>query len=897
MKKLISLLLAAVLCLSFVACSPQSSSRPSGEETTTSSPSGNETTAPDHSGDETTSPDHSDGETTAPNNSDDETTSPDHSDDETTTPDHSDGETNAPDHSDGETTAPDHSDDETKAPDSSDGETKAPDSSDGETNDEIPDGFFVEDEEDYVSNTIIQSGKDQPSKNDEDNARLTPNGVNATDNLSEKMIGLQKKGESACSVNSRRHLASASVVTILSSSESESTTTEETSTAGETEENTTEETEDYTEITTSQIETDDSDIIIEESTIDPDLNTTIKGYEYELEDCYVSGYIGNDLFIIQDFGSLAWNKKGIGHRDGTYIWSFGEDKGFFSISSMNENMIIVGNPTDENVESLWDDTSSYLFGYLVYDEETKTLTPLYETNNLRFYTATYFIDGYAIVSVEDNGEILFGVINTKGEYVIEPGYQMIHDETNNGIAISAKETTMLDNPYGHITSPIGRDIVYSNTLFTNVQHIRRFAYTSSTVGLIDVKTGEEILPCEYSYVEYLGKTEYFVVDAEGKSYLFDSSNCQLVNCQVDYAYFAKGWTLLRTAENTIHLRNNDGRIYSTADLYCVIDEYSQNTLYDYFRNHDSLIMTNILSSEREEQSLKYRTAPVENFNGAIEGDGSSYKIWNKAHDQFIEVDSVAVGYGKILFTKDNYVYRLDYDTFESTRLEIGFGGFADLNGFTSDDYASFEGVEFKMYIELMGDGIYNVRVEQRFAEGSSWFDIIINEYGEVILDVAINSAYRFDTNYLGLYDKALYELAGNTDMKDNYFIIRNDGHTCVLQFVRKNVADRDTSEDENAVIQYPDRTISNDGSSIYTSPFIFNFEDPSSIEVTFEGNVVDTKYYYYDPDTQALKFHPYYLDSILYQESTIEVGKFSFVVKAGNEVATISFIVKMYNYN
>ena len=289
MKKLISLLLAAVLCLSFAACSPHSSSRPSGEETTTFAPSGDETTSPDHSGDQTTSPDHSG----------DQTTSPDHSGDETK----------------------DSSGDETTAPDSSEGNNVIA---------EKPDDFFAEDKEDYVSNSIIQSGKDQSSNDDNVNARV----VNLRTNtyLTEKTIGMNKKDT-------------------------------------------------------------------------PDLNTTIKGYEYELEDCFVSGYIGNDLFIIQDFGSLGWNKKGIGHRDGTYIWNFGEDEGFFSISSMSENMIIVGNPTDENVESLWDDTSSYIFGYLVYDEETKTLTPLYENDNLRFYTATYFIDGYAIVSVEIDGEI------------------------------------------------------------------------------------------------------------------------------------------------------------------------------------------------------------------------------------------------------------------------------------------------------------------------------------------------------------------------------------------------------------------------------------------------------------------------------------------------------------
>lgn len=624
-------------------------------------------------------------------------------------------------------------------------------------------------------------------------------------------------------------------------------------------------------------------------------DSVIKGYEYELEGCYVSGYIGKELFIIQDFGSLAWNKKGIGHRDGSYLWSFDAQEGFFSISSMNENMIIVGNPTDSSVESLWDDNSSYLFGYLVYDEESKTLVPLYEDDNLRFYTATYFINGYAIVSVEVDGEILFGVINTEGEYVIEPGYAMIHDEAVNGIAISSKNITMLESEFP-TNSLVGRNIIYSNTLFTNVQHIRCFEYTTSTSGLVDVSNGEEILPCIYSYVEYIGNNEYFVIDSEGSGYIFNALDRTIESSTVKCAYFSDGWVLVKNEDGTIALRDSEGNMYSTEELYLGAEPFlRENSLDTYFSAEEALTMTNILTAQREEKALTYRSEPKESFFDTVEGNDTGYKIWNKAHDQYIEADLVSCGYGRILFVKDNYVYRLDYDTFEYTRLEIGYGGFDKLNVFNKEGGGN---AEFKTYINLMGDGIYNVRIEQRMGEGSWWFDVIINEYGDIILDIAVNATNRFDTNYLGVYDSALYEMAGNTDMKDNYFIIRNDGHACLLQFVRKNVFEKEPSGSGNDIIEYPERNLSNDGSSVVVSPFIFNFKDPSNIEVTFEGNVVDSQHYYYDASAQSLKFDPYYLDPIMCDEEIREKGSFSFLVKAGDEEATVTFWVEFYKpYN
>ena len=130
--------------------------------------------------------------------------------------------------------------------------------------------------------------------------------------------------------------------------------------------------------------------------IDKNLVTMEHAFGYS---CYVSGYIGNSLYVVQDHGSLGWNKKGIGHKDGTIILEYGEN-GYFSISTLSENKVIVGNPTDAAVESLWDNSDSYLFGYMVYDEVAKEMKPMYGENNLRFYTAGYFFDGVATVSVK-----------------------------------------------------------------------------------------------------------------------------------------------------------------------------------------------------------------------------------------------------------------------------------------------------------------------------------------------------------------------------------------------------------------------------------------------------------------------------------------------------------------
>ena len=908
MKRVISLLLAFAMLLPLAACSSKPSAQPTEGGTVSSAPTDGGATAPERP---SKAPSATVPARPTQGNAGEGKTDGDNMPTEEPSELPSDGEGVIPTLPQDESMPSAEPSEEHFVPAPSDRETAASEMPSGDhATYETPDGVFVEKEDSYVSDSILQTGQAQSADGEKSELQFRAD-------VSAKPL---QKAISASGRQLREGILSGADDFAEPSSETDLNLPEEPTASASLEENTAFASESLTEATTESVGTESEapsestaeseaptqgatfetvegapDVKPEEPTDDQDQITTITGYEYALENCHVSGYIGNDLFIIQDFGSLGWNKKGIGHRDGTYILDFADGNGYFSISSMNENMIIVGNPTDASIESLWDDTSSYRFGYLVYDEESKTLVPLFEEDNLRFYTATYFIDGYALVSIELDGEVRFGIINTKGEYVIEPSFGMIHDEINNGFAIAAKEMTMLEVGF-YSEQLVGRNIVYSNTLFTNVQHIRRFSYESDTVGLINVQTGAQILPCRYAYVAYLGGTEYFVIVTEGNAYLFDTSDGQLEAVPFGYAFFADGWSLVKAAD-TYLLRDEEGKLYSTESLYGIFDEWrGTNTLFDYFRYQDSRVMTNILSSEREEQSLRYRTVPYETFPHAIEGDGLTHKIWDRAHERFIEVESVAAGYGKILYVKDNYVYRLDYDTFESTKLEVGFGGFSALNGFFGDESELFRDVTFKTYVNLMGEGIYNVRIEQRFDEGSSWFDVIINEYGEIILDVAVNFTYRFDTNYLGLYDKALYEIAGNTDMKDNYFITRNDGRTCVLQFVRKEVSDREESEAESTLIQHPDRTISDDGSSIYVSPFIFNFANPASIEITYEGAIVPASHYVYDPTAQTLKFHPFYLDELFMEAVRNGISVFSFSIKAGDETATVYFHVKAYNY-
>lgn len=612
-------------------------------------------------------------------------------------------------------------------------------------------------------------------------------------------------------------------------------------------------------------------------------------------DCYVSGYIGNSLYIIQDHGSLGWNKKGIGHKDGTILLQYGEG-GYFSISSFSENKVIVGNPTDPSVESLWDEKDSYLFGYMVYDSETKELSPLYEENNLRFYTAGYFIDGVAQVSVKVDDEIRFGIIDEDGNYVVEPVYGMMADERNNGALIVASEAKGLSTMW-YSGDNCGRNIEYDSTLMTNVQKTRRYECSSQTVGIIDAKTGENILPCSYSYVERVFDSTYFVIDNSGKRFFFDVEKKSFIEVESGiYSYYNNEWMLYTedkdetTDENmgkaaAVYLADKELKLYETTGI-----EVGEG-FYSPAYNANNRINSNVITAERNAEAG--RPAPtIGNASGLLtteyDVNKNSFSVTINATGVTIhDVNSATYPFnGAFLYTKENSLYRYDLGTGEAKRIDTGYGDFTEC-------YDNWMGInKFYTSISELDTGVYILRYNAVMNMGQTYFMVIVNDCGEVLFDAAINSVETLTKNYLGKYDDALYELAGSTKIEDNYFLTRDDGTHFLIQFVRGETED---GENENAQERRYTRRLSNMNDLIYLSPFKFSFTDGSEISISLNGNKLSSEKYVYDSASQSLKLKLDVIDFATQEKMRTE-GFAELVVTAGDESVTLRLEVSPFAF-
>ena len=598
--------------------------------------------------------------------------------------------------------------------------------------------------------------------------------------------------------------------------------------------------------------------------------------------CYVSGYIGNSLYIIQDFGSLAWNKKGVGHKDGTILLDYGED-GYFSISSFSENKIIVGNPTDEAVVSLWDNTESYLFGYMTYDPETKELKPLYEENNLRFYTAGYFINGVAQVSVKEGDDIRFGIIDAEGNYVVEPTYGMMADERIGGNLIVAEDATGLDTMW-YSGDNCGRNIGYDSTLMTNVQKARHYSCGSKTVGIINAVTGESILPCNYSYVERVMDSTYFVIDNDGNRFFFDSDSKSFSEIESGtYTYYNSEWMLYITEDDTAYLADKSLELYDATGLD--IEKGFESPAY----NANNLINANIITAERNEAAgAKPLTIGLgDAFAGEYDiNKGLFPALTVKATgDVIYNVNSFTYPYnGGFLYTSGNSVYRYDMVKRESKRIETGYGDFTESYDFWI--------VRYYTSIHTLSDGVYILRYNGIGQDGQTYFMVIVNDMGEVLFDTAINSVENLTKNYLGRYDDALYELAGNTNIEDNYFLTRDDGSHFLLQFVRGELgSDGEGAADSRRYI----RRVDSLNAFSYLSPFMLDFTNGSSITVSIGDRVLSDGTYVYDSSTQSLRILMGAIDFMTHEKMR-EDGYTDITVTAGGETITLKIEVSPFAF-
>ena len=602
------------------------------------------------------------------------------------------------------------------------------------------------------------------------------------------------------------------------------------------------------------------------------------------DSCYVSGYIGNSLYIIQDFGSLAANKKGIGHKDGTVLLEYGEN-GYFSISALCENKIIVGSVDDSKIGTA-QFTESYTFGYMIYDKDTKTVAPMYQQDNLRFYTAGYFNNGVALVSVKENDKILFGVINTEGEYVVEPTYEMMADEISENMVIVALQTEAAGQSDAFNDS-CGRNITYDSTLMVDIQGTRIYERKSSTVGLINTLTGKSVLPCSYSYIERVRENTYFVKDNEGKGFLYDAKANAFTEVEGGvYTYFNSEWMLYTVSGMEGYLVDKDMNRYEITDT-AFADIITRNNF-----NASMCINTNVVSAICDNEVKRAAEGRLTLVNRGVEGeydkDKGVYTVTvTETGDVLTNVNTFTYPYnGGFLYTVENSLYRYDLNTRESTRIETGFGNF-------TEDYPGWDAT-YNAEIGEIDAGVYTLRYNiVNNSDGSRMYlMIIVNDMGMVLFDTDINAFSQLQRNYLGKYDDALYELAGQTQVEDNYYLTRGDGNHFLLQLVRGEAQDGSSDDEERYDSK---RIIGNLMSFSLISPFMLDFEDGSEITVSICGYEIPSEYYVYKSEEQSLKL---LYGAIEYQEDIlqrlIDGESIEIVVSAGEERATLQIEVSSF---
>ncbi len=600
--------------------------------------------------------------------------------------------------------------------------------------------------------------------------------------------------------------------------------------------------------------------------------------------CYVSGYIGNSLYIIQDFGNLSWNKKGIGHKDGTVLLEYGVN-GYFSVSAFSENKVIVGNPTDPSIESLMSPTDSYMFGYMVYNPDTKQLTPMYEDNNLRFYTAGYFMNGVAMVSVKENDQILFGIIDENGDYIVEPQYELMADESIDDVVIVGKQAEpAFPDEYNFDTC--GRHINYNSTLMTLVQMARHYEAKSNSMGLINTLTGENVLPCEYIYIERVMDHTYFVIDQEGAKSLYnmDTNTFTPVNEGV-YSYFNSEWMLYTNNLGEAYLADRELTLYETTGL-----TLEPEKIRDIYYFAENAVNQNVISAVRDEQAQKaYQSIENDAIQTKVDFGTLRTTITVTATGEVLpNLTSYTKPYNNSFFyTLENSLYRYDLTTNTNKLVETGYGNY-------TEDYTN-SGQKYSTNIYPLDDGVFELRYHVIQGYGASYLIILINDQGEVLFDTSINSVDTLEKNYLGKYDDALYELAGNTNIDDNYFLTRDDGEHFLIQFVRGN--SENSNLGESIDFRYTRRIDSTNTISLL-SPFVLDFVNGDEITITIDGKAVSPDNYVYNPETQSLKFlSKMFFDDLSYFHTLRQNnGVLEIFVSAGDESQRLTIEVSPFAY-
>ncbi|MCQ2772704.1 MAG: hypothetical protein MJ238_05480, partial [Bacilli bacterium] len=194
----------------------------------------------------------------------------------------------------------------------------------------------------------------------------------------------------------------------------------------------------------------------------------------------------------------------------------------------------------------------------------------------RFITASYFQDGYATVSTldENTGRANFGIVDTNGNYTVEPSYFDLSDEHHNGVVIATQRNGIQDELNSNsMNAPLNeRDYFLqgpgssSGFAFNRTQGFGNY-------GLVTV-TGEVLLEMNNEYVQRIYEDTYFVRKNGREKYLFNATTKARTDIEfnVDYAYFAKDYALKRVKD----------QLYFTNLVDEIECEDGLNSYLDYF---------------------------------------------------------------------------------------------------------------------------------------------------------------------------------------------------------------------------------------------------------------------------------------------------------------------------
>jgi hypothetical protein len=168
--------------------------------------------------------------------------------------------------------------------------------------------------------------------------------------------------------------------------------------------------------------------------------------------------------------------------------------------------------------------------------------------------------------------------------------------------------------------------------------------------------------------------------------------------------------------------------------------------------------------------------------------------------------------------------------------------------------------------------------------------------GTVLFDTAINEVQRLSKNYLGRYDDALYFMAGDTDIEDNFYLTRDDGSHFLIQFVR---GEADEGANDEIADSDLTRTVDSTSTISLLSPFMLSFTDGSEITVTIFDREIPSDCYVYDSETQSFKLLLGFFDCFEdnYAHMTMRDQRYlDIIVSAADETITLRIEVSPLAY-